>query len=162
MSNLTNVHEYDGKLKEAYAELKKKDDENFRNMTFEEAIADAFENTKLITNAIKNRICRHVLEILKRDVDEKRTVVNYDPSNDMCVEDLFPRTWKFFKYMPDEHKIIFFDQIIEMTSGLCAQGRAGGRLFQIYQPWISYIDDYNGERKYVDKDVILVFDSLKL
>ena len=58
---------------------------------------------------------------------------NYDPKNDIHVNDILPRVWRFIKNEKDGLlKLIFLEQIADISAkGACSQGRTT-RLYQIY------------------------------
>ena len=60
---------------------------------------------------------------------------NYDPTNQFAAEDLLYLTGELIMKLPEENKKDFLDltneQLIEMSSGMCAQGRVYRLLYVI-------------------------------
>ena len=59
---------------------------------------------------------------------------NYDALNEIDAKELLCRVWRFVKKYED--KLFFFEQLIDILGGKCAQGRTM-RLIQFYTPHIS-------------------------
>ncbi len=130
MSNQLNTHNYDKKLKNIYKQLKN-DDElhliqpvSFEN-TIKEIVLKIAPNRNLCKTIIRNII--KSLYLMKVDTNN-----NYDNENDIHVEDILPRVWRFVQNYDESTLDTFWEQISEIsTNGPCAQGRTT-RLFQFY------------------------------
>ncbi len=73
----------------------------------------------------QHSISKRVLEIIVNDIG---TMNNYDPSNDLNVDDILYACWD---YHEDQHFLnLFEEQLYDMQSGLCSQGRTH-RLYQL-------------------------------
>lgn len=125
-----NVHEYDGKLGETYQELKKWDNDNLiLDIDFEQTIKE------MVQTAIKNydgkfrKNVINMITILQKDTGTKR---NNNNSDNVLVEDIVPRIWRFYRNVNKEDQFIFFEQVCDILKGICPQGRAGARMFQLY------------------------------
>tara|TARA_Y100000389_G_C17366000_1_gene466349 strand:+ start:229 stop:882 length:654 start_codon:yes stop_codon:yes gene_type:complete len=135
---LGDTHFYDGKIKEQYKVYRNYDEKNC--VTFDyifllfnynivlDEISQFIQNynglnsTKLKKDAIKT------IQLFK--TKDKQ---NYDPKNDIHVNDILPRVWRFIKNENDEFiKRLFLEQIADISAkGACSQGRTT-RLYQIY------------------------------
>jgi hypothetical protein len=148
-----NVHSYDGLLKESFDKLTYFDTKYLKqNFSYDEAIAEI----KRCVIDINPKAYKILLQI------ENSKNTNFDPSNGIHFEDIFCRIWKFYRLIDiksDEMKC-FFEQIADMESGLCAQGRSGGRLYQLYNIWIFELQKYIIDADSIDKDFKNVFDKL--
>lgn len=116
-----NTHDYDTLLKDKYKHYVKIDDEELElPIYFEDIITEIKENTNN-KNAIRS--CDLMLK------DRKN---NYDDKNEINVEDLLPRTWRFIKHYDDLAKECFYEQLGDISlKGSCSQGRIT-RIFQFY------------------------------
>ena len=137
---LGDTHFYDGKIKEQYKIYRNYDEKNC--VTFDyifllfnfnivlDEITQFIENYKSVNENIilikKNAM--KTIQLFK--TQDKQ---NYDPKNDIHVNDILPRVWRFIKNDKDKLlKLIFLEQIADISAkGSCSQGRTT-RLYQIY------------------------------
>ena len=130
MDNLSfNTHDYDESLKLTYYELKKRDiDELIQpNKNFDETINEIYNYIRTLKFNKLNKDAIDAILLLKNDNSN-----NYDNLNDIHVEDLLPRVWRFVKDYDYSGKEIFIEQLSEiLNNGPCPQGRTT-RLFQFY------------------------------
>lgn len=126
----TNTHDYDGLLKDPYRKYIIDDDDELESaISFEETLneIDLFVTKMDNSNEHKASVLT-TIALLRRDRGQ-----NYDDRNDINIEDLLPRTWRFIKYYDELGIQCFLEQMIEIsTSGPCAQGRIA-RVFQFYE-----------------------------
>ena len=129
MENNLNTHYYDGTIGIIYKDLVKIDDnELINNISFNEClneILNTLDNFK--DNEIDKILCKNTLFLFENDSKN-----NYDELNDIQLEDILVRTWKFIRFYEKETKLIFLEQIADIYNGSCAQGRIT-RIFQFYQ-----------------------------
>ena len=147
MNNNDNVHQFDGLLKDDYVKMCDLDNKYLKNeISFSQCL-----NEILSSNNDK------VINIINKIILSPES--NYDSANNINFTDLFPRVWKFYRIYNSHEKCVFFDQIIEMESGLCSQGRTT-RIFQIYRIWIDELENYIKDNKSIDKDIKEIFSKL--
>lgn len=111
-----NTHNYDGYL--IYNNNEK------IPITFEESISDI---QKDIIN-FPNDIRINTLKTLKLFVYDQSG--NYDKINNINVKDLLPHVWYHVKNFDKTGKLVFYEQLSDITKyGQCSQGRTT-RLYQ--------------------------------
>ncbi len=144
-----NVHNYDGSLKESYKKLVELDNKYFKNN---------FEYQQCLDEIIsENKECIDIINQIKTSPES-----NYDPINEIDFTDILPRVWKFYKYIQiSNNKCVFFEQIIDIKTGLCSQGRTT-RMFQLYKIWIDELERYIKNFDSIDKDIRQIFEQLKI
>jgi len=133
MSSPYDTHYYDTKLKEEYKRLVNIDNCFLRSpMSFDDTIIDIqnrlnldYSMNKLLDEDTINK-AKSVLDLVLQD-----RINNYDVLNDIHFEDLLPRVWRFLKNYESEGLVVFYEQLKEITSGSCPQGRTT-RIFQFY------------------------------
>ncbi len=137
MSEKLNTHYYDGSLKDRYKKLV--EIQNTTTDFFQHkwdiniVIKEIYENMDKLPNfSIKKR--ETLIQILKLFYTDRRG--NYDPLNDIDVLDILCRTWYFVRKQPIEDQIPFYEQLVEINNGKCAQGRST-RIFQIFTTYFS-------------------------
>lgn len=116
-----NTHDYDGHLKDYYKTLVSNDNNEYDS--FEKVLDLIFADLKNLRSKyplFKNASNRILSSLKLLDSDRKN---NYDPINDIRVEDLLPRVWN--KVSNDESiRFVFYEQIIDiLEKGSCSQGR---------------------------------------
>ena len=127
-----NTHDYDKYIGDIYHNLLEIDNQNLKkSLTFDQTINEI--NNSIETIALTNTylMCKNVLILIKYDVSN-----NYDDINDINVEDILPRTWRFIKHYDETGKQLFYEQLADIWNGPCSQGRVT-RIFQFY---ISHLD----------------------
>lgn len=144
MNNL-NVHRYDGKLSNLYKSLTNWDKKNLKlNINFKETIR---EMTVCVIKRYNGKFKKMTLKVISIIANDANTMRNHDPSNDIKVEDILPRIWRFYRELSPDDQYIFFEQVCDFMRGLCPQGRAGARLFQLYSILISDSKDIVSGKK---------------
>ena len=116
-----NTHDYDGHLKDYYKTLVLNDNNEYES--FEKVLDLIFADLKNLRSKypqFQNSSNRVLASLQLLESDRKN---NYDPINDIRVEDLLPRVWK--KVSVDESiRFVFYEQIIDiLEKGSCSQGR---------------------------------------
>jgi len=137
MNNKLDTHYYDGKLSKNYQKLVEWDNDNlFNPMSFDNTL----EEIKVIAKNELNKP-RFILfmKIFNLITNDKKN--NTDSTNKISIDDLLPRTWKFYQYISTNDRFIFFEQFIDINKGTCPQGRAGARLYQLYQLNITFAQE---------------------
>jgi hypothetical protein len=135
--NITlNTHDYDKYIGNIYHDLRQIDDDMLIKPkkikeTLDE-IENEIENLEMSNTYL---LCKNVLILLRYDISN-----NYDNLNNISVEDILPRTWRFVKNYDDSGKFIFYEQLADIWNGPCPQGRVS-RIFQFYIPHINHDDD---------------------
>ncbi|CAF1002941.1 unnamed protein product [Rotaria sordida] len=121
-----NTHDYDGKLRQKWFEMRPILIEKYlpNCLSFDDTIKDIeqwldkkYYNIKRIGRA------RRSLRIL---ISNRHS--NFDSRNDIDVEELLPILWDKVKNQEDIHDT-FYEQLCDITGGSCSQGRST-RLFQ--------------------------------
>ena len=139
---LGDTHFYDGKIKEQYKIYRNYDEKNC--VTFDyifllfnfnivlDEITEFIQNYKGINDVSMKKNAIKTIHLFK--TQDKH---NYDPKNDIHVNDILPRVWRFIKNDKDVLiKTIFLEQIADIsTKGACSQGRTT-RLYQIYSMYM--------------------------
>ena len=126
MPTSCNTHDYDGKLREKWFEM--------RPMLLETCLPTclSFEKTlneleqwleRKYSQAKRIGRARRSMRIL---TSERRS--NFDARNEIDVEELLPILWDKVKNQEDIHDT-FYEQLCDITGGSCSQGRST-RLFQ--------------------------------
>jgi len=110
---MNQTHFYDGKWMEIYQQIKTKYPSNISFRTACQQIVEQYQQTTHIIN---------MMLIDKRG--------NYDPINELNLEDILPLTWEYIK--DTELKSLFIEQLLDIKNGPCPQGRTT-RVFQILQ-----------------------------
>ena len=137
---LGNTHYYDGKFKEQYKIYRDYDEKNC--VTFDyifllfnynivlDEITEFIQNYKSVNQSIISMKKNAMKTINLFKTQDKQ---NYDPKNDIHINDILPRVWRFIKNEKDGLlKLIFLEQIADISEkGACSQGRTT-RLYQIY------------------------------
>ena len=142
-----NTHFYDGKLKEAREQLAPYlDDAAKVDMSTKLASFATFASL-LMTRPTTTPQAQHNLQTIivdyqKHQGREDIHSPNYDPSNNLVVDDLLYFLINLIVRIPEEQQDNFIDlanqQFTEMSSGMCPQGRAY-RILQIIWPTLDYI-----------------------
>jgi len=124
MTQKLNTHFYDGKLSNLYKELVSSIPEIDRNkMSLEET------KNELINYLKENR---DTLRFSPKDYTRCLQMINQlsqispqnnDTKNNIHVKDLLPIVWYYVKGYDPSGKRLFFEQILEIYNGPCAQGR---------------------------------------
>lgn len=120
-----NTHFYDGKLKEKYHKLK----ESFDH---EEALP-----LNQCWNEIQQLIIKHTnkkrrgqaLFVLNK---LKGQAGNYDNANQIHVHELVPYAWTRIRKYDQSGQLLFLEQLIDITRGMCPQGRVT-RILQVVE-----------------------------
>lgn len=134
MNNL-NVHQYDGKLGKLYKPLREWDNKHLKlNLTFKNCIR---EMTVCVNKRYDGKFKKMTLNVINIINADANTMSNHDPTNNIKVEDILPRIWRFYRELSPDDQFVFFEQVCDFMRGLCPQGRAGARLFQLYSILIS-------------------------
>ncbi|CAF1454796.1 unnamed protein product [Adineta steineri] len=126
MTTSCNTHDYDGKLREKWFEIRSilikeylpnclSFDDTIKEM--EQWLDKKYSNVKRIGRA------RRSIKILTTQRQS-----NFDSKNDIDVEELLPILWNKVKNQEDIHDT-FYEQLCDITGGSCSQGRST-RLFQ--------------------------------
>ena len=133
----SNTHSYDSLLKKNYNDLKKIDINNLvQPINFNDTINEIYSYIRNLNFNLQNKQAIDAIILIKNDQKN-----NYDKENDINVEDLLPRVWRFVKNYDSSGKEIFVEQLSEIyNSGPCAQGRTT-RLYQFYYPHIDQEND---------------------
>jgi hypothetical protein len=161
MPTSCNTHDYDGKLREKWFEM--------RSILIEEYLPNclSFDDTikeieqwldKKYFNVKRIGRARRSIKIL---TSQRKS--NFDSRNDIDVEELLPILWDKVKKQEDIHDT-FYEQLCDITGGSCSQGRST-RLFQFLflfdlpsetSTTISKIDqktDLSIEQELIEKDL---------
>jgi len=123
-----NTHYYDGCLNTRYNELVAYIAKNNINVL---SLNICYEEIKRLIEEVngikegKKKICRFVLEKL---VGEDGN--NYDRVNNIEVKKLLEMVWSLVKNYDESGKLLFLEQLGEISGGMCAQGRSA-RLLQM-------------------------------
>ncbi|CAF1161909.1 unnamed protein product [Rotaria sp. Silwood1] len=126
MPTSCNTHDYDGKLRQKWFEIRPMLISNYlpHCLSFDDTIKDIekwldkkYFNVKRIGRA------RRSLNILVSSRNR-----NFDSRNEIDVEELLPILWDKVKNQQDIHDT-FYEQLCDITGGSCSQGRST-RLFQ--------------------------------
>jgi hypothetical protein len=126
MTTSCNTHDYDGKLREKWFQMRPMLLEKYlpNCLSFDDTLNEIekwldkkYYNVKRIGRA------RRSLRIL---TTHRRG--NFDSRNDIDVEELLPILWNQVKNQVDIHDT-FYEQLCDITGGSCSQGRST-RLFQ--------------------------------
>jgi len=126
MPTSCNTHDYDGKLREKWFEMRSMLIEQYlpNCLSFDDTIKEIeqwldkkYFNVKRIGRA------RRSIKIL---TSQRKS--NFDSRNDIDVEELLPILWDKVKKQEDIHDT-FYEQLCDITGGSCSQGRST-RLFQ--------------------------------
>lgn len=152
-----SVHDWDGKLGTDYIDITKFDDAHLSTpLSYTECIGEIIDNAKKIDDVQIRTTILNVIDTIKTPA-----IGNYDSTNNVHLEDVLSRVWKFYRLMPDSDKSVFYEQLLDMNTGMCPQGRAGARLIQLYFSWIDGLQMYLKDKKIVDDDVCNIFHQLK-
>ena len=122
-----NTHDYDNYIGDIYHNLVKIDDDvlipplSFKT-TIDE-IEDCIEQLEISNIQL---LCKNVLILLRYDTSN-----NYDNLNNINLEDILSRTWRFVKNYDETGKMLFCEQLADIWNGPCPQGRVT-RIFQFY------------------------------
>jgi hypothetical protein len=130
MSKQLNTHNYDRKLKNIYKPLKNDDELHLiQPISFENTIKEIVSKIPLNRHLCKTTIRNIIKSLYLMKFDNNN---NYDNENDIHVEDILPRVWRFVQNYDDSTLDTFWEQMSEISkNGPCAQGRTT-RLFQFY------------------------------
>ena len=141
----SNTHDYDELLKENYKELIKKDKKNLiQPPSFDRTISEIYFYIRSLKFTLENKNAVDAIILMKNDLKN-----NYDQINDIRVEDILPRVWRFVKKYEKSGIQIFIEQLAEIvTSGPCAQGRTT-RLYQFYYQHMDDNDPLYNELKII-------------
>jgi hypothetical protein len=126
MPTSCNTHDYDGKLREKWFEMRPMLIEKYLSncLSFDDTIKQIEEwLEKKYFNVKRIGRARRSIRILT----SQRTS-NFDSRNDIDVEELLPILWDRVKNQEDIHDT-FYEQLCDITGGSCSQGRST-RLFQ--------------------------------
>jgi len=126
MSTSCNTHDYDGKLREKWFEMRPILIEKYlpNCLSFEDTIKQIEEwLDKKYFNVKRIGRARRSIRIL---TSQRKS--NFDSRNDIDVEELLPILWDKVKNQEDIHDT-FYEQLCDITGGSCSQGRST-RLFQ--------------------------------
>jgi len=127
-----NTHFYDTKLKELYQHMLELDNKALQKpLPLKVTVAEIRSSAHDCDRGKLNR----VLSML-----ESNDINNYDPANNIHVHDLLPRVWRFVKNYEDTARAGFYEQLIDILSGSCSQGRTT-RLIQFYTGHMTTKDD---------------------
>jgi len=127
MSRLSlNTHDYDGKLKHEHPT-------SFSPTEFQQTLqdirTDIQTNAQTILSAHINLSAIHIaINLIERD---KRG--NFDHTNNLHAEHVLIVAWQNVKTFDLDGRLIFFEQLADITTqGSCSQGRTT-RLMQFYK-----------------------------
>ena len=126
MPTSCNTHDYDGKLREKWFEIRPTLIEKYLKhcLSFEDTLFDMEQwLEKKYPNAKRIGRARRSMKILRTHRQS-----NFDRRNDIDVEELLPILWNQVKSHEDIHDT-FYEQLCDVTGGSCSQGRST-RLFQ--------------------------------
>jgi hypothetical protein len=152
-----SVHDWDGKLSDIYINAVNIDNKYLVTpLSYNDCIDEIIDDSKRIGDKKIQRIVTDVIKTIKTS-----SKGNHDGTNNVHFEDVLPRVWKFYRLMPDSDKSVFYEQVFDMHTGMCPQGRAGARLLQLYFSWIEGLQMYLKDSKPVDVDVCNIFSQLK-
>lgn len=128
----TNTHDYDTRIKPLYKQYIEEDDELLiEPISFEETIKEIKEEINKCTLDLIKGHALNTINIIERDNGIPNSQ-NYDNLNDIYIEDLLRRTWRFIKHYCDDSRGFFIEQLADITtSGSCSQGRIT-RVYQFY------------------------------
>jgi hypothetical protein len=121
-----NTHDYDGKLRDKWFEIRPMLIERYlpNCLSFDDTIKQIEEwLDKKYYNVKRIGRARRAIRIL---TSQRRS--NFDSKNEIDVEELLPILWDKVKNQEDIHNT-FYEQLCDITGGSCSQGRST-RLFQ--------------------------------
>jgi len=141
-----NVHQFDGTLNNNYSKLVEIDNSHLQNnLEYLQCLDEISKLDKEVSDIINQ---------IRTTPD-----MNLDLSNNINFTDILPRVWKFYRLQDD--KCVFFEQILDMKTGLCAQGRTT-RMFQLYKIWIDELEKFIKNPSNTDIDIRKIFEKLYL
>lgn len=112
MQNKLNTHYYDGEFRKFQSLIKNVD----------QSFVDCLNEIKVESfNVDDESIKKNVLKVI--DILLINRQANYDPINDIHMEDLLPYVWSQIKNFDQSGKNVFFEQFADILSGSCPQGR---------------------------------------
>ena len=143
-----NTHHYDGKLKLVYKRCVEIDNRELQKpKSFEitlREIEKVLPQIKLPQN--QQEYVTNTIKLFRTD-----KAGNMDKANNINVEDLLPRVWRFVRHYEVSAGRVFYEQLGEITkSGSCAQGRTT-RLLNLYTQHIELGDKDEVYRKCMKK-----------
>lgn len=113
----TDTHYYDGSLKQLYKKFVLEDNaKNGNPPNLGETLND-MQTVLMKINVLNKPLIHKMMKVLA--TDQKN---NYDPKNDIHVNDLLPRVWRIVKTNKEVFPA-FFEQIGDISNGQCSQGR---------------------------------------
>jgi len=122
-----NTHFYDGHLQPRYQEIINAIPNPIPLETTYQEISDLIRT--LHTSPRTKHRAHQILNIIKND---RGKPANYDPKNQIHVDQLLPLVWTKVKEYDDSAKKLFVEQLGEIQGGLCPQGRTT-RLIQMVE-----------------------------
>ena len=107
-----NTHTYDGLIKNQYKDYINKDD-NLNILSITETLDEIYKDALRLKIDILN--FKSVMKIL--------SINQYDDKNDIKTHELIPIIWKNVKKNYDDSgKLCFFEHLLDILKGQCAQG----------------------------------------
>lgn len=123
MMNL-DVHSYDKHLNSLYKNLTALDDKNLQvPLSLSLTLKQISDKGSVLLSDTDNLKLNKVIRLFLQDNN------NYDHHNDIDARELLQRVWRFVSKYEDTS--CFFEQLIDILNGKCAQGRTT-RLMQFY------------------------------
>ena len=125
----TDTHHYDGNIKLLYKSLVEIDNvELNNNVSFNNALNEIFTKVESFENGTIDKVyCKNTLYLFENDTQN-----NYDVTNDIHLEDILTRTWRFVRISDIDILQLFLEQLADVYNGSCPQGRIT-RIFQFYR-----------------------------
>ena len=139
-----NTHFFDGKLKEAKEQLAPYLSDVEKINKAEKLELFALFATLLVSRPTTTPQSQHNLQIIITDYQKHQphTGPNYDSSNDLASEDLLYFLADLISKIPEDQRDDFLDlanqQLTEMSSGMCPQGRSY-RILQVIWPTLDCV-----------------------
>jgi len=152
--NKYDTHFYDGKIKENYKKLVEYDNAvivpEIPIPDFPTTIAEICSSIDKIQGKYKYKISeKQRVNIFRsiRLIEKNKDKSNYDSKNDIHVNDILPRVWRFIRKNKEDAMNLFIEQVSDIVNrGPCAQGRTT-RLYQLYILYVSIPKGWSIENK---------------
>ena len=123
-----NTHAYDKIIGPLYKKYLETDSQELNKPPdFNTTVSEIRKYINVMAN---NKMKPYALRMLNLLVNNKNG--NYDPKNQIHVNDLLPRTWRFIRHYEKDGIECFIEQIADISKGSCSQGRTT-RIFQFYE-----------------------------
>lgn len=123
-----NTHYYDGKLKIKYQNLKHELEDQI--IQLDQCWIEIKQLVMQETKGAQRKKANMILNKLRSNDHG-----NYDKANDIHIHELIPYVWTKVREYDNSGKRVFIEQLIDITRGMCPQGRVT-RLLQVVEDTI--------------------------